>query len=146
MTVRRARDWDRRLDDWIAARRAMAFEWGVQDCCRFACGGLAAQGLPDPMAPVRAYTTARGAAAAIRRHGGTLEIAADRLVRAAGLVPVAPGFAQRGDLVLADVDTGDGVEPALGLVGLAGTHAWLPGATGLLSLPLGACRMAWGVA
>ena len=37
--------WEQRLDAYLAARREMAFAWGTHDCCRFACLGLAAQGL-----------------------------------------------------------------------------------------------------
>lgn len=152
--MRRVNGWEHRLVAYIAERRETPFAWGSQDCCRFACGGLAVQGLPDPMKGVRAYKTARGAAGAIRRLGGTLDEAATRLGARARLNEVAPAFAQRGSVVLADIAVGDlpvladvataetEVLPALGLVGLDGV-ALFAGHDGLVSRPLSTCRRAW---
>lgn len=141
--MRRTLGWEHRLAAYLAERRDMPFAWGSQDCCRFACAGLVAQGLPDPMAGVRAYKTARGAAGAIRRLGGSLDEAATRLGAKAGLHEVGATFAQRGAAVLADIETPWGtVEPALGLVGLDGL-AWFAGPEGLVWRPLRDCRRAW---
>lgn len=146
MSEQRPKDWETRLEAYLKARRATPFEWGSHDCCRFACAGLAAQGVPDPMAKVRPYKTARGAADALRRLGGTLDDAATTLGTRAGLVEVAPAFAGRGAAVLAEVTTPWGTtEPALGLVGLSGIHALFAGARGLVTRRLFECRRAWVV-
>lgn len=140
----RAVNWETRLAEYIDSRRDAPFEWGAQDCCRFACGGLVAQGLPDPMAGVRLYRTARGARGAILRLGGTLDAAATELAARAGLVQVAPVFAGRGCPVLADIEAPDGsIEPALGLVGIDGVQAMFAGGDGLVWRPLRDCRRAW---
>lgn len=138
--------WEQRLAAYMAERREMAFQWGEQDCCRFACGGLVAQGLPDPMRGVRPYKTARGAAGAIKRLGGSLDEAATRLAAKISLNEMPPAFAQRGSPVLADIETPwETVEPALGLVDLDGGRAWFAGAEGLVWRPLRGCRRAWVV-
>ncbi len=140
----RAEGWEGRLAAYLAAREVMPFKWGSHDCCRFACAGLVAQGLADPMRGVRPYSTARGAAGAIRRLGGTLDAAATTLAMKAGLREIAPAFAGRGCVVLADVETPDGIEPALGLVGLDGTRAMFAGDAGLVWRLLSDCQRAWG--
>ena len=143
--MKRINGWEGRLADYLEERRAMPFEWGAHDCCRFACAGLVAQGLPDPMAGVRAYKTPRGAAGAIKRLGGTLDDAATTLAANAGLHEVAPAFAGRGCVVLADIETPTGeIEPALGLVNLDGTQALFAGKGGLVWRRLADCRRAWG--
>ena len=141
--MKRINGWEGRLADYLEERRAMPFEWGAHDCCRFACAGLVAQGLPDPMAGVRAYKTARGAAGAIKRLGGSLDDAATTLAANAGLHEVAPAFAGRGCVVLADIETPGGeIEPALGLVSLDGTQALFAG-DGLVWRQIKDCRRAW---
>ena len=141
--MKRINGWEGRLADYLEERRAMPFEWGAHDCCRFACAGLVAQGLPDPMAGVRAYKTARGAAAAIKRLGGTLDDAATTLAAKAGLHEVAPAFAGRGCVVRADIETPTGnTEPALGLINMDGTKALFAG-DGLVWRRIKDCRRAW---
>lgn len=67
------------------------FEWGPSDCCSAACDVFAALWGFDPMAPLRDYTGARGAALMLARGGG-LRPLADRVLTDAGLVPGhAPG-------------------------------------------------------
>ncbi len=142
--MKRINGWEGRLADYLEERRTMPFEWGTHDCCRFACTGLAAQGLTDPMAGVRAYKTARGATAAIKRLGDTLDDAATALAAKAGLVEVAPAFAGRGCVVLGDIETPGGeIEPALGLVDMDGTQAQFAGEDGLVWRPIKDCRRAW---
>ncbi len=142
--MKRTNGWEGRLSDYLDERRSMPFTWGSHDCCRFACCGLVVQGLPDPMAGVRAYKTARGAAGAITRLGGTLDDAATTLAKMAGLHEVAPAFAGRGCVVLADIETPTGeIEPALGLVNLDGTQALFAGEDGLVWRRIKDCRRAW---
>jgi len=137
--------WEGKLSVYLEARRVMPFVWGKHDCCRFACNGLVVQGLPDPMADVRLYKTARGAVMAIKSLGSSLDEAATALARKAGLYEINPSFAGRGCVVLADVETPEGsIEPALGLVGLSGTLAEFAGGTGLVWRRLIDCQRAWG--
>ncbi len=143
--MKRAEGWEGRLANYLEERREMPFDWGTHDCCRFACAGLVAQGLPDPMAGVRPYRTPRGAAGAIKRLGGTLDAAATTLADRTGLHEVAPAFAGRGCVVLADIETPTGdIEPALGLVNMDGTQALFAGEGGLIWRRLADCRRAWG--
>lgn len=143
--MKRLTGWERRLEDYLAARWAVPFQWGAQDCCRFACGGVTAQTGVDPMQDVARYRSANGARLAMHRLGGTLDAAATVLGEKAGLREIPPAFAGRGCVVLADVDTGTGtVETALGLVGMAGTQAHFAGPDGLVWRPLRDCRRAWG--
>ncbi len=138
--------WEGRFDAYLAERRDMPFAWGAQDCCRFACLGLVAQGLPDPMAGLRPYKTALGAAGAIKRLGGTLDKAATQLAERIGLVEIAPAFAKRGMPVLGDVETPEGeIEPALGLMALDGSTVFFAGGDGLVWRRIADCRRAWGL-
>ena len=141
----RAEGWEGRLAAYLAERSSMPFAWGSHDCCRFACVGLDIQGVMDPMRGLRPYSTARGAAGAIRRLGGDLDTAATTLALKAGLHEVAPTFAGRGCVVLAEVETPEGpVEPALGIVDMDGTVARFAGPAGLVWRRLADCRRAWG--
>lgn len=143
--MRRTNGWEGRLADYLDQRRLMPFAWGSHDCCSFAFAGLASQGLANPMEKIRPYKTARGAAAAIKRLGGSMDAVASTLAERAGLREIAPPFAGRGCLVLADVETPGGeIEPALGLVDLGGTEASFVGSDGLVWRPLRDCRRAWG--
>lgn len=142
--MRRTEGWEGRLAAYLAEREVTPFAWGTHDCCTFACVGLAVQGVGDPMQMVRPYGTARGAAGAVRRLGGTLDAAATALALKAGLREILPAFAGRGCIVLAEVETPVGViEPALGLVGISGTRAMFAG-DGLVWRTLADCRRAWG--
>ena len=136
--------------NFLATNEQTPFVWGSLDCCRFACLGLVAQGLPDPMpAKFRHYKTAAGAVGAIRRLGGEggLDAAATKLAEAVGLREVPVAFAGRGCPVLADLKTITGtIEPHLGLVALDGLVAVFKGAPlELVRVPLAACRRAWKV-
>ncbi len=97
------------------------------------------------MQGVRPYSTARGAAGAIRRLGGSLDAAAATLAERAGLREIKPAFAGRGCPVLAEIETpSGGVGPALGLVGIDGLKVLFAGMDGLVDRPLSECRRAWG--
>ncbi len=140
----RIEGWEHKLAAYFEAQN-VPFAWGSQDCCRFACGGLVAQGLADPMAGLRSYKTARGAAGMIARLGGTLDIAATKAATKAGLREIAPAFAGRGCPVLANVETPDGkMNLAFGVVDLTGLTALFAGTAGLVDRPLSECRRAWG--
>ena len=96
----RREDWPLALTEWVDAHRATPFEWGGFDCCSAAA------------AWVRVCTGADFYAAFAGRYDDAL--GAERIVRAAGGIkkivtpllgePLPPAFAQRGDLVLVDIE------------------------------------------
>lgn len=127
------------LFEAVAMRRDRAFQWGVHDCCLFACDVIRDAGGVDYAAPFRGrYRTAAGAARALRRFAGAgLEAAAERITRDNGLEEVPPLMAQRGDFVLVDEAEG----PALGVC--LGSHFVAAGPAGTVLRPLAAARRAW---
>ena len=125
----RTSDWESRLGDYIAAKRAASFEWGVNDCCTFSAGAVEALTGIDPMPEYRGkYTTALGSARALK--GQTLE---QVLNCKFAEIPIA--FAQRGDLVLMD--------DCVGVV--AGDYAWFVSDVGLERVKRGLWDKAWKV-
>ncbi len=142
--MKRVEGWEQFLTIYLNGRRDMLFQWGQNDCCTFACGGLAVQGIENPMSGLRSYKTAKGAIGMIKRFGGSLDIVAERLLERIGLHSVAPAFAGRGCMVLGSGETPNGnIELALGLVDVNGSSALFVGTKGLLSRPLTECHLAW---
>ncbi|WP_294292721.1 hypothetical protein [uncultured Sphingomonas sp.] len=93
--MRRA-DWEARLHDFLLARAGACHTYGATDCCLNAADAVLAMTDIDLAADFRGrYTTASGAARALKRYGaGTLEATLDAM-----LPVVEPAFARRGDLV-----------------------------------------------
>ncbi len=122
-------------------RRGRSFQWGVHDCCTFACDVIRDAGGVDYAAPFRGrYRTAAGAARVLRRFaGGGLEAAAEKIAQDNGLEEVPPLMAQRGDFVLLDAAEG----PALGVC--LGATFIAAGPAGAVTLPLKRARRAWRV-
>lgn len=129
-------DWERRLADYLAGCSGARFLWGRLDCALFAAGAVLAMTGTDPAATYRGrYSTATGAARALRRYGqGTLEATID------ALFPERPiGFARRGDLVLHNGAVGVCVGDRALFVGEEG------GSEGLVAVPRAEWSKAWGV-
>lgn len=132
MTAARLPDWQSRLAELIAARRAAPFAWGKNDCCTFACDCVRAMTGHDPARGLRGHRTAKDAAAALRDNGGLRALANARLGAA-----IAPAEAQVGDIGLATVEG----RPALVV---CGGSAWTgPGKEGLVSVPMSSVMRAW---
>lgn len=129
-------DWEERLHHYLAEHERAVFVWGGFDCALFAAGAVEAQRGDDPAAAYRGrYSTAVGAARALRRYGeGTLEATID-----AGFAERPIGFARRGDLVLVDGMVGVCVGPEALFIGEE------DGAAGLVSYPRAAWSKAWEV-
>lgn len=130
-----------RLFDAVTMRQDRAFQWGVHDCCLFACDVIRDAGGVDYAAPFRGrYRSAAGAARVLRRFaGGGLEAAAEKIAQDNGLEEVPPLMAQRGDFVLLDAAAG----PALGVC--LGATFIAAGPAGAVTLPLKRARRAWRV-
>lgn len=92
-------DWETRLHDFLRQREGACHTWGATDCCLNAADAVLAITGEDPAIEFRGrYTTAIGAARALRRYGeGTIEATLD-----AKFPIVGRAFARRGDLVLVD--------------------------------------------
>jgi len=134
-SLKRFEDWDLRLAAYLAERLRKPFRWGENDCATFAAQAVEAITGVNPM-PFLRYKTARGAAAAVARHGG-LESALDGALgteRRCGVF-----YARRGDVVLGDCE---GRQTVMICVG---RHLAGPGVDGLVTLPLRVGQQAWRV-
>lgn len=132
----RLADWPERLADFIEARRATPFGWGVNDCVSFAFDGLHALTGADPLAPLRGRWATEAQALQVLQSMGGLAWAVCSLL---GRPLRTPAAAPRGALVCARMQG----QPTLGLH----LGAWwcAPGAAGLVFRPAGEVRLAWGV-
>lgn len=136
----RVPDWLRRLNALCTARLDAPFAWHTNDCASFLADAVQAQHGRDTLAALRVpRPTARAARRALGRSGG-----AHAVMAAAGLPPVPPALAQRGDAVLLRQPT-HGRRQRL-LVGVCmGAWAVAPGCHGLASVPMAQAVAAWRV-
>lgn len=120
----RFNDWPERLAAFIEARRARAFSWGSQDCALFAADAVLEMTGVDLADGLRGYTSASGAAKRIKKAGGMRALAGE-------LPEKHPGLAQRGDVVLVELEGRE----TFGIV--AGNGYWCgPGVDGLVFRPM----------
>ena len=127
----RLNDWPERLNDVIEEWRDRPFEWGKADCVGFVLAVDAAMYGKSRLKLPR-YTTKTGAARLIKKRGGDLSVAVDKV-----LDRIEPLQAMRGDV--AAVDTPDG--PALVIV-LSGRLVGM-GPDGLVFPSIDAAVAAW---
>src|SRR5690606_18787 len=95
-----------------------------------------------------AYSTPIGALKSMRALFGArdLDEAATAFAARWNGEEIAPAMAQRGDLLLADVLTPEGVPaPSLGFVGINGRDGLFAAPAGLSPIPALKCRRAWRV-
>lgn len=99
----RHRDWEPRLNDWIARAQTREFQWGRFDCLMFAAGAVRAATGFDPARGHRGkYRSAASAARYLRSIGH-----ADAAAMLSSLFAEIPcAMARRGDMVSADGNTG----------------------------------------
>lgn len=131
MNGMREQHWPEALADFIEARREMPFEWGPNDCCAFAAAALEAMTGERP--PLPAYASERDAARLLRE--APLRERVDELYGP----EIVPAFAQRGDLVLLDLDG----RATLGVC--VGDEVVAPGPDGVLTFPRSLALAAWKV-
>lgn len=124
MSLKRRHDWPERLIEFIESRRRMPFEWGRNDCALFAADAVEAMTGEDLAKKWRGYKSERGALRRIKRAGGMRRLAE-------GLPERPVGYAQRGDVVLVEVEGRD----TFGIV--VGNGTWCaPGHNGLVFRPM----------
>ena len=148
-------DWRLRFDALITDRLRAPFAWGSNDCVLFAADNVLAITGVDLADGFRAHTNARGAAKALRRHGGLAAL----VERALGPSCHATAATQ-GDvvMVLMGAGMGDGVGDGMGEASDTGfaTRSALgvclnpqsaigPGVDGLLQIPMARALCAWKV-
>lgn len=93
-------DWEKRLDNYLKTQAETEFVWGVNDCCHFAAKAaeiITGVGYGD-LYPCADY---KSAAELLKKHGGVVCIADNHYSR------IAVKFAQRGDIVAANVSRSD---------------------------------------
>ena len=127
----RLQDWPSRLAAYVDKAYTLPFEWGRHDCSTFVAGAVEAMTGERPELP--AYTDAREAAELL-----AAEPLLDR-VRAIYGPPIAPAFAQRGDIALVDIDGRASLAVCVGDF-FAG-----PGTDGLVMVPRAVAIAAWRI-
>ena len=133
----RVEGWEKSLNDCIEAALVRPFCWGENDCCLFAADAIRALTGRDPAGDYRRrYASAAQAAKLLQRLGGI-----EAIPGTAGFEEVAVAFARRGDVVLAENDG----NLLLGVVDMTGRRIAVPGAQGLVFLPLESALKAWRV-
>ena len=129
-------DWTNRLTAYVLAVQDRPFEWGMHDCCTLAAGWVIELTGQDPMSHLRGhYTNATGARRLMHKYGGL-----EAMTTAVLGPPIAPAFAQRGDIVLANLTFG----PTLGICLLK--DALFPGIAKSERVDPGRLEVAWRVA
>lgn len=127
----RREDWPERLYDYVESRRDVPFGWATNSCASFAAGAVEA--MTDGAVPLPAFATAAEAAALLAERA-----LRDRVGDVMG-PEIVPAFAQRGDLVLIDIEGRESVAVCLGLDAVG------PGTAGIVLVPMSSAVAAWGV-
>ena len=119
----RREGWELKLDDFIKSRQNEKFQWGIHDCCLFACDAMREMAGVDVAYYFRdKYTTKDEAYQLLNQFGGGgLVETAEKLAKEFDLAEIEMGFAGRGDVVLCNVPTVINEElPTLGIIGMSG--------------------------
>ena len=114
----------------VARFQDVPFAWGREDCARMVVFHLRALGIPIAMAKAGSYSSALGAARAMRRFGvESLSEALDKH----GLERIAPASAAAGDIIaMPSADSFDALAIALGNGRVLGYHEDAPGGATVL--------------
>lgn len=108
--MKRLKDWEPRLVEYLATAARTPFQAGTHDCALFMGACVEAMTGVDPAAKWRGkYKTIKSGIARVRRAGHADHVA----VVAAMFEEVAPAYARRGDIGVVDGSEGFG---ALGIV------------------------------
>jgi hypothetical protein len=136
--VDRLPGWDRKLGEYVRARRHMPFAWGVNDCCTFSAEWVALATGVNPFPELRQHRTAFAATRALVRHGCKDAVDIATLVLGAPMGNTL--FARRGDIVAIDALPG---KPCLGIC--LGQFCAFPAEAGLRFVQLSVVKRAWHV-
>lgn len=128
-------DWPTRYAALIAQHHRAPFAWGAHDCCQWGRKLIIAVRGVDPAQgwKLRPYKTAKGALGQLQRLGGI-----EQLPGRAGLEAIAVSYAQRGDLILGEVQPGQ-----LGFGVCTGASTAYAGEKGLVYHPTLNAQRAW---
>jgi hypothetical protein len=140
----RREDWQSELDRLLVSGRDRPFEWGKWDCCLFVADAIVAVTGEDLAAGLRArYSSLREARWILRARYGSasIERSVAKLFSLAGVREVSPGFAHRGDPVIAR----SGRDFQIGVIGLNGLIVINYETKGLVSVPRSLATRAWCV-
>lgn len=102
----RCYDWQTKLREFIESRTFVPFNFGTNDCCLFACDAILAITGEDVAHGLRIYTNELEAEHVLAQYGGVAGVA-DMVTARYGIEEIDPKFAQRGDVVLCHLVTGD---------------------------------------
>lgn len=145
----RFEDWPTILNDFFIERLAQPFEWGVNDCCLYACDAIYKMTGQDTAYFFRdKYKTKSEAYKLLKEFsGGGLILAVEKLTAEFNMPEYDnPLFAQRGDLVYCELESViGGVRGMLGIISPNGTSAAIPGKTGLQYITINKVLRAWKV-
>jgi hypothetical protein len=144
MALVRYPDWDQRLHQFLLGQVANPFHYGRFDCAIFCADALVAMTGVDVAAPFRGqYLSRKEALAAAKNYCGKATV--DHVVAAVaqrhGLLPVAPAYAQRGDVILLNRMR----DVSLGIVSLNGREVLAAGRKGFMRVPLSRAKRAWRI-
>jgi hypothetical protein len=138
----RFNDWEARLVEAVQSKDNEPFSFGSFDCCAAAAYVVKEVHGIDLMKGLRGYRSAAGAARTIKKNGGTLYEVVCRQCEKVGWLEKPRAFAMRGDLVVADIQSGDGINEACGVV--VGCTAVFPSDIGWTHYPITKCKAVFG--
>lgn len=137
--MKRFSDWSTRLREFEESRSPVPFQWGVNDCCLYACDAIQAITGIDPAESFRGYTTEAEANEKIAVYG-SLEKLTESICDECGFSEVPVKFAKRGDVALCEWQ-GKQFVCVLG----TSSHPHGPGERGVVAYPRGCMKRAWSI-
>jgi hypothetical protein len=132
-------DWPQRLAATLEAARTRTFSYGGFDCALFAADCVKAISGVDYAANLRGYRTQTEAYRIIAAHGGLEELLTSLLG-----APIHTAFAQRGDVVLAEIPVVEQEGLSVGVC--LGAFCAFPAGVGLTQHPRTVAKVAWRIA
>lgn len=136
--IQRLPGWPEAFASALSHVQNKPFEWGVNDCCLFACNCVLAITGTDLARTFRGYQNRKEAIALIAGYGGLYQLAA-AIGKEHGIPELPTLKARRGDVVLFEGGNG----PALGIC--TGDKIAAPGDTGLIGYPIRDALHAWRI-
>ena len=137
--IKKFENWPERLEQYLSSCSQKDFKWGRFDCALFATDAIQAMTGQDLAHRFRRrYRSAYGAKRLTRKYGSLLQLA-DAIAKQWNLSKQEASWAQRGDVVAIDTQSGE----ALGIC--LGASSAFPNEVGLSLKPTGECRCSWRV-